>query len=178
MKPNRVVATATIDRNDNLYHIDDINQFNILSNFPNLNLNESASLITPETPFYTTQEVKLGSARNFVKNSRQYLNLLQWVHVRLGHPSQPALKKMVLNKSVLGLGVLWDDIKDLELGICNSCMKSRMHDFPIPSSISKKIYGILNISPAIIALLKPCLDTDTTASTSTLIEPPKGSLDT
>jgi hypothetical protein len=68
-------------------------------------------------------------------------------------------------------------MKDLELlGICNSCMKSRMHYFPIPSSISKKIYGILNISPAIIALLKPCLDADTMASTSTLIDPPKGSL--
>jgi hypothetical protein len=62
--------------------------------------------------------------------------------VRLGHPSQQALKKMVLAKSVLGLGVLWDDIKDLELGLCNACMKSRMHAFPIPASISKKTYEV------------------------------------
>jgi hypothetical protein len=142
-KSHRIVATATIDKQDNLYHMDDMNQFMILSNFPiRPESNEISLLANGQEPFYTTRELKLGSARNFVKNSRQYLNLLQWVHVRLGHPSQQALKKIVKDQSVLGLGVLWNDIKDLELGICDSCMKSRMHAFPMPTSISKRTYQI------------------------------------
>jgi hypothetical protein len=140
----KVVATATIDKQDNLYHLDDMNQFLIQSNFPiqSDSSNEISLLHENEPPFYTTREMKFGSARNFVKNSRQFLNLLQWVHVRLGHPSQQALKRIVKDQAVLGLGVTWNDIKDMDLGICNSCMRSRMHAFPIPKSISTTTYQV------------------------------------
>jgi hypothetical protein len=57
-------------------------------------------------------------------------------------PCETSLKKLVKDQSVLDLGVLWNDIKDLELGLCKTCMKSRMHGFPIPSLISRKKNGI------------------------------------
>jgi hypothetical protein len=139
-----IVATATVDKHDNLYHMDDMNQFTVTSNFPLRSEpdNETSLLAKVQQPFYSTREMKLGSARNFVKNSRQFLNLLQWVHVRLGHPSQQALKRIVKDQAVLGLGVTWDEIKDMDLGICNSCLRSRMHAFPIPKSISRTTYQI------------------------------------
>jgi hypothetical protein len=156
----RIVASATIDHDDGLYHIDDMNCFKILGNFPDrfnvpnklkvsdlidgrANIISRNVLLTQsDRPFYTEQEIKKGSARNFVKNSRQYLNLLQWCHVRLGHPSEEALKRMIKNQSVLGIGVKWDEVKNMELGLCDSCLKSRMHAFPVPASISRKEYQI------------------------------------
>jgi hypothetical protein len=152
--PNRIVASATISQHDSLYHIDDMSRFMCLENFPENN--ETTSLVAQaEPPFYSTKEVKAGSAKNFVKNSRQHLNLLQWVHVRLGHPSQAALKKMILNESVLGLGVLWKDVKDMELGLCNACMKSKMHAFPTPKSISRNKYEVFEYITCDYCPMKP-----------------------
>jgi hypothetical protein len=105
----KVVASATIDENDNLYHIDDMEKFKILSNFPPIvesdddddssdshheaHVNYTAQEIKNEP--YTAQEIKNGSARTFLKSSRQFLTLLQWLHVRLGHCNEQLLKHIV-----------------------------------------------------------------------------------
>jgi hypothetical protein len=75
----KIVAIATIDKQDNLYHLNDMKKFTKLSNFPirSVSSNDTSLLADAQQPFYPTREMKLGSARIFVKNSRQLLNLLQ-----------------------------------------------------------------------------------------------------
>jgi len=68
---------------------------------------------------YTAREIKYGSAKVFIKSSRQYLTLLQWLHVRLGHASEAQLRWIVKNDVVLGTGVSWKELEKLELGLCD-----------------------------------------------------------
>jgi hypothetical protein len=75
-------------------------------------------LTITETP-YTAREIKYGSAKVFIKSSRQYLTLLQWLHVRLGHASEAQLRWIVKNDVVLGTGVSWKELEKLELGLCD-----------------------------------------------------------
>jgi hypothetical protein len=79
-----MVASASIDSNDGLYHIDDMNCFKVLENFPdrfkvpnelkvsdlidgisNI-ISRNVLLTQSERPCYTKQEIKKGSARNFI----------------------------------------------------------------------------------------------------------------
>jgi hypothetical protein len=73
-----MVASASIDNNDGLYHIDDMNCFHDRFNVPNelkvsdlidgiSNIISRNVLLTQsERPCYTKQEIKKGSARNFI----------------------------------------------------------------------------------------------------------------
>jgi hypothetical protein len=146
----KVVASATIDENDNLYHIDDMEKFKILSNFPPIvesdddddsDSHHEAHVNFSDEP-YTAQEIKNGSARTFLKSSRQFLTLLQWLHVRLGHCNEQLLKHIVKENVVLGSGVSWKDINKLSLPLCEACMRGKMKAFPIPASISRKLYEV------------------------------------
>ena len=47
---------------------------------------------------------------------------------------------MVKDETCIGFGVTYRSIKDLELGSCDSCIRSRMHAFSLPPSISHKEY--------------------------------------
>jgi hypothetical protein len=97
-----------------------------------------------ETP-YTEREIKYGSAKVFIKSSRQYLTLLQWLHVRLGHASEAQLRWIVKNDIVLGTGVTWKELEKLELGPCDVCQRSHMRTFALPCSISHKEYDVFEL---------------------------------
>ncbi len=50
---------------------------------------------------------------------------------------------MVKDETCIGFGVTFRSIKDLELGICDSCIRSRMHAFSLATtSISHKEYSL------------------------------------
>jgi hypothetical protein len=70
------------------------------------------------------------------------MNPLEILHVKLGHAPEQVIKRICKHKMLKGLHYTYDDIKNLSLGLCPSCMKGRMKAFPIPSSISDKQYGI------------------------------------
>ena len=42
----------------------------------------------------------------------------------------------------LGTKVTYDEIKDLHLGECDTCMKCKMRAFTLPLSISRRIYEV------------------------------------
>jgi len=148
-------------KSDGLFHIQDITRFLNLKpkekqpnldltnldglNSQILNLNPQASPsinFTISSNPYTDREIKYGGAKVFVKSSKQYLTLLQWLHVRLGHTNENQIKKMVQHQSLLGTGVCWSDIKDLQLGPCDTCLKARMRAFTLPASISRRKYEV------------------------------------
>jgi len=114
----------------------------------NLDLNLDTQTQNPKVNFaisdhvYTSKEIKFGGAKVFVKSSKQYLTQLQWLHVRLGHLNESQLKRMVLLDSLLGTGVTWSEIKNLQLGPCDTCLKAKMKAFPLPASISRTQYEV------------------------------------
>ena len=120
----RTIATATL-QSDGLFHVDDMTKFLEPLNIKpgkdecyTLPIDAFTHLTITETP-YTAREIKYGSAKVFIKSSRQYLTLLQWLqHVRLGHASEAQLRWIVKNDVVLGTGVSWKELEKLELGLC------------------------------------------------------------
>mmetsp|Transcript_29793 Transcript_29793/g.40907 ORF Transcript_29793/g.40907 Transcript_29793/m.40907 type:complete len:1150 (+) Transcript_29793:1094-4543(+) len=141
----RTIATAQM-QSDGLFHVDDMTKFllplrgasestSTTSSLPSLNF-------TISMKSYIDREIKYGGAKVFIKSSRQYLTLLQWLHVRLGHINESQLKWMVKHQSVLGSGVSWSDIKDLQLGMCDTCIRAKMRAFALPCSISHKVYEV------------------------------------
>jgi hypothetical protein len=70
------------------------------------------------------------------------MNPLEILHIKLGHAPEQVIKRICKLKMLKGLHYTYDDIKNLPLGLCSSCMKGRMKAFPIPYSISNKTYGI------------------------------------
>ena len=113
----RIVATATL-LNDKLYHIDDMRSF--LRPLPIADTIDTTT--QPKALFsiskhpYTEKEIKYGGAKVFIKSNRQYLSLLQWLHVRLGHANESLLHWIVDKKIVLGSGLNSADLAKLELG--------------------------------------------------------------
>ena len=161
-KNYRVIATATLNLHDRLFHVDDMTRFKdpsllqspsaypsqtkpIVDDVHN-NKEEVVKEIEEDLPadfdFYNLKDYIKGSTRVMIKSARQYLNLLEWLHVRLGHISPALIKWMVKNFCVLGVGVTWKEIAKLEMGICDACMHSHMHALPIYASLNLKVYGI------------------------------------
>ena len=131
------VATCTY-RDDKLYHFDDITKF--LEPLDSIKAKRSSINMTISKIPYMKNEILKGSGRIFHKHFRIFLNDLQWLHLRTCHTHQDKLKSMVKNNACLGFGVTYDSIKNLELGPCNTCLRSRMHALPLPSSISHRTY--------------------------------------
>ena len=122
--PNKykTIATATL-QSDGLFHVDDMTKF--LTPLNNSNISSSTEsyslpidafihMTISEAP-YTDREINYGSAKVFIKSSRQYLTLIQWLHVRLEHANEAQLRWIVKNNIVLGAGVTWKELEKLEL---------------------------------------------------------------
>jgi hypothetical protein len=71
-------------------------------------------------------------------------NKLETLHRRLGHIPEHALKDMIRLGNVLGLGVTWDEIRDLHLRFCDECYMGKMRAFSRKDSISTAIWDILS----------------------------------
>jgi hypothetical protein len=70
------------------------------------------------------------------------LNPLEVLHVILGHISESTIKRIVRNNLVDGLKFSYDQIKHLKLGLCPTCMMTKMKAFPIYPTMSIISYGI------------------------------------
>ena len=126
-----LVLSATLS-SDKLYHIDDISKL-LLYNPPT---DSNYSIVRHQHP---TKKTKRFHA---IKSTHGTLNLLEVLHVILGHAPAKYIKYIVRHDIVTGLNVTYDEIKHLKLGLCDICMFSRMKSFPVYRSISQKVYGI------------------------------------
>lgn len=142
-----IKATATV-QDDGLYHIDNIHKFLNVKHICNY-----TCCYTKRTKPYTAKEILHGSARNDYTATTVGLNPLEVLHVKLGHANEKLIKWIVKHNIVLGLGYTHDDVKNLTLKLCPSCMTGRMHAFPIPMSISNKEYGIFELLSVDIVVL-------------------------
>ena len=107
---------------------------------------------------YSSKEIKEGSTKVKYKSTRKNMNLKEWLHVRLNHASEAVIDWVVQNDICLGVGVTWSDIKNLHLGACDTCQRSRMKKFNIRPSISRKTYGIFEyISGDYVKFKKPSI---------------------
>jgi hypothetical protein len=83
-----------------------------------------------------------GNSRAKYRATTSGLNPLEVFHVRLGHASENLIKWIVKSGVCDGLGYTYDQIKHLQLPLCDACMKGRMKAFPIPPSMTTSAYGI------------------------------------
>ena len=81
-----------------------------------------------------------GSTRTQLKASRHGLNLLEWLHLRLGHADPELIKWMVRHQVVRGLYVTYDQVKNLSMRMCYACLISKMKALPIYQTLSDKSY--------------------------------------
>ena len=162
-----VIAIATLNTNDCLYYIEDMKVFkfhtakrqslvNLSSPTTSLS-NELINLTFNDKP-YTLKQIKEGSSKVKSKSTRRELNKKEWLHVRLNHASEAVIDHVVKHDLCIGTGVTWSEIKDLHLGICDTCMHSQMKKFPIQPSISHKEYGIFEyITGDYVSFKKPSI---------------------
>lgn len=132
-----LVLSATLNENDKLYHIDDLSKLLCF---------KTSSTITESN--YTIKEYEQSNKRTKhykLKSTHGSLNLLEVLHVCLGHIPEQHIKYIVKHNIVTGLNITYDQIKHLHLGLCDTCMISRMKSFPIYRSISQKVYGIFEL---------------------------------
>jgi hypothetical protein len=83
-----------------------------------------------------------GSSRAKYRATTSGLNPLDVFHVRLGHASEDLIKWIVKSGVCDGLDYTYDQIKHLQLPLCDACIKGRMKHFPILPSMTTSAYGI------------------------------------
>ena len=181
VKKLKVIAKATIDPQDGLYHVDmssfvsDNKNFNKNSYYiPPIKIEYTSSHRANETKAKRSNQVKKGhknhpndsessitqvepstninlinnkknkvhlkgSTRSQLSSARAGMNLLEWLHVRLGHLQERKIKRLVKNKSVKGLGVTYEQIRRAKMRMCFACKLASMKALPIYPSINDKI---------------------------------------
>jgi hypothetical protein len=119
----KVIATATLDPIDRLYHVDDMEAFKRISvdhtslgptksldtdikyddivKLPSIEpISSTDSSLPTKKRKWTLSEIKKGSARINISSLHAYLTLVKWLHVRVNHAPLELLKWMV-NKNVV-----------------------------------------------------------------------------
>ncbi len=83
----------------------------------------------------TTTQPK-GNRRISHNQSNGNLNPLKVLRVILGHIPESTIKRIVKNNLVNGLKFSYEQIKNLKLGLCPTCMTTKMKAFPIYPTMS------------------------------------------
>jgi hypothetical protein len=74
---------------------------------------------------------KNGSCPNRLKKYGAGVNVLNLLHNRFGHLPEKKLKAIAKNGSVKGLGICFEDIRDLHLDVCDACIRAKMRKLPV-----------------------------------------------
>ena len=121
---------------DNLYHLQNISRLHTWR--PTVSV--SYGIIEQQTT------KSKGNRRISHNQSNGNLNPLEVLHVILGHIPESTIKRIVKNNLVNGLKVSYEQIKNLKLGICPTCMMTKMKAFPIyprwnpPATVFSNVY--------------------------------------
>ena len=62
------------------------------------------------------------------------MNKLEALHQRYGHLGVANIKRALRQNAIVGAGVSYKDIKNMEMRVCPDCMKGRMKALPVDSS--------------------------------------------
>jgi transposase InsO family protein len=79
---------------------------------------------------------KNGSCPNRLKKYGAGVNILNLLHNRFGHLPEKKLKAIAKNGSIKGLGICFEDIKDLHIDVCDACIRAKMRKLPVKPSQS------------------------------------------
>jgi hypothetical protein len=80
---------------------------------------------------------KNGSCPNRLAKYGAGINVLNLLHNRFGHLPEKKLKAIAKNGNIKGLGLCYDDIKDLHLDVCDACIRAKMRKLPVKPTESK-----------------------------------------
>ena len=129
--PNWILCHCTKE-SDNLYHLQNISRLHTWR--PTVSV--SYGIIEQQTT------KSKGNRRISHNQSNGNLNPLEVLHVILGHIPESTIKRIVKNNLVNGLKVSYEQIKNLKLGICPTCMMTKMKAFPIYPTMEPASYGV------------------------------------
>ncbi len=120
--PNWILCHCTKE-SDNLYHLQNITKLH-------------TSIIEQKT-------TKSKENRRISHNqSHGNLNPLEVLHVILGHIPESTIKRIVKQNLVNGLKFSYEQIKNLKLGICPTCMMTKVKAFSIYPTMQPVSYGV------------------------------------
>jgi hypothetical protein len=147
-----IVTTATLSHNDNLYHLDDI------EDLLNYQLPLQVNLNVLDHPNMTDKQYRQGSQRHTYKAMIANLNPLEHLHVILNHASEKLIKFIVKENLIKGLRYTYNDIRHLHLPLCDTCMRCRMKAFPVYPSLVLHVYAPMEMLSCDILDFKACPD--------------------
>ena len=85
---------------------------------------------------FTVSSLIRGSCQTRLTKLRAKINKLNVLHNRFGHWSERKLKRLVQHGKLTGIGVSYNEIKDLTMEICDACMRGKMSKVPVTTSKS------------------------------------------
>ncbi|MCP4127476.1 MAG: DDE-type integrase/transposase/recombinase [Gammaproteobacteria bacterium] len=131
-----VVMSATL-QNHNMYKMDDV--ASTPSQCHAAEDERSSAQENKKNKPITQADRRLvrGSFGLLKPGSTATLNAKQVLHRRLGHISEKGLETLLKNNAVIGAGTTYAAIKSMELGLCDACLRGKMHARHVPSSRSR-----------------------------------------
>ena len=89
-------------------------------------------------PFRTDQHREVHGSFGLLRaGSTATLNMKQVLHRRLGHINERAIENLLKHNAVLGAGTTYEAIKAMPLGLCDACLRGKMHARHVPTSLSR-----------------------------------------
>ena len=92
----------------------------------------------PEYNLLTESQEEKGSARSRKTSSTANQNIILSLHNRWGHIFIDKIRNSLRNKSIIGAGVNYEQIKNFQMPVCNTCLLGHMKTDPTPSSFTEK----------------------------------------
>ena len=87
-------------------------------------------------PVITPQQFTHGSYRTSLTAARYGLNIIEWLHLILGHLSEKYIRWIVASKAVKGLKVTSKELANVHMRLCYACLISNMKAFPVYESLN------------------------------------------
>lgn len=92
--------------------------------------------LSSSRPPITPKQFIQGSYRTSLTAARYNLNIIEWLHLILGHLSEKYIRWIIRSKAVRGLKVTSEDIKNVHMRICYACLIGKMKAFPAYRSLN------------------------------------------
>jgi len=94
--------------------------------------------VTTVKPFTATDRREVRGSFGLLRaGGTATLNEKQKLHRRLGHINERAIENLLKHNAVLGAGTTYEAIKMMSLGLCDACLRGKMHARSVPTSLSK-----------------------------------------
>lgn len=130
----KVVMSATL-QDHNMYKVDDNTNSPDQCHAAEAEAEAEHDTVKPFT--FANRALVRGSFGLLRPGSTSTLNALQVLHRRMGHASKGVIERMLKNNAVVGASTTYEAIKDMEIGLCDACLRGKMHARSVPTSRSR-----------------------------------------